>query len=162
MHLYASYPNAWLEFRSLVDDGPWQRVCPAPCDRQLRVVGAKARVSAPGMTTSNEFLIEPGRGTARFKVDGGSESSRELGLWSLGLGIPVALTGMGVWGYGRLEDEQALRTVGIATLVVGGLAVVASLPLLSAGGTKVRDSRGRAIAQRKVRTPALTDDDAVG
>ncbi|MCB9577163.1 MAG: hypothetical protein H6717_09070 [Polyangiaceae bacterium] len=154
MHVGADYRGAWLELRSVVDDGEWQRVCLAPCDKSLRVAGSEARVSAPGMTTSNVFRIEPGRGTARFRVDGGSAKSRTLGLWTLGIGIPVALTGMGIWSYGRLEEDTAIKAVGIGTLIVGGLAIGASIPILSSGGTTVRDGKGRTIAQRRY-YPAL-------
>src|SRR5689334_14160162 len=69
VHLGSSYPGAWLELKSSVDETDWRRVCAAPCDQSLLVAGQLARVSAPRMTTSNAFRIEPGQGTALVRVD---------------------------------------------------------------------------------------------
>lgn len=148
VHLFADYPDAVLELRSYVDDGEWKVACRAPCDQKLRVEGMDARVSARGMSTSNAFRIEAGRGTANLKVVGGSESSRKLGTIGFAGGIPVALLGMGLWGYGKVEDKPALRTAGIVTLGVGAVMVLGSLPFLSAGSTRVRDAKGKTIAAR--------------
>ena len=147
VHLYVNFPNAWLELSSTVDEGGFRRVCPAPCDVPVRVAGKEARVVAPGMTPSNAFRIEPGRGTAQFRVDGGSESTKQWGVIAFSVGIPVALGGMGLWGYGKAKDSQALQTTGIIVLGVGAVSVLGSLPLLASGSTRVRDARGRSIAR---------------
>ena len=91
VHLGSSHAGTWLELKSSVDQGDWQRVCPAPCDRSLMVSGALARVSAPGMTPSNPFRIEPGAGTAFVRVDGGSAKARSIGILGLFIGIPTAV-----------------------------------------------------------------------
>jgi hypothetical protein len=148
VHLWASYPGAMLQLRSSVDEGPWQAACPAPCDRVLTVEGTEARVVAPGMSPSNTFRIEPGAGTAAFKVNGGSTEHRRLGTIALVAGIPLSLGGMGLWGYGRVEDKDGMKVAGAITLAVGGVLVIGSLPLLSAGSTRVYDSRGKNIARR--------------
>lgn len=146
VHLHVSYPNAWLEIASLVDDDGFRRVCPAPCDVPVRVVGKQARVVAPGMTPSNPFRIEPGHGTAQFRVNGGSERTRQWGIWSFAIGAPVALSGMGLWGYGKIQDSQGAQTAGIVVASVGAAAIIAALPLLSMGSTRVQDERGHTIA----------------
>ena len=146
VHLHVSYPNAWLEIASLVDDNGFRRVCPAPCDVPVRVVGKQARVVAPGMTPSNPFRIEPGHGTAQFRVNGGSERTRQWGIWSFAVGAPVALSGMGLWGYGKIQDSQGSQTAGIVVASVGAAAIIAALPLLSMGSTRVQDERGHTIA----------------
>jgi hypothetical protein len=146
VHLFADYPDAWLELRDYVDEGPWHRVCFAPCDRVLAVDGMDARVRAPGMTTSNVFRIAAGRGTARLRVSGGSAEARTLGIIGLAAGIPVTLGGMSLYGYGVYKERSGFKAAGVATLAVGGLSVLAALPLLIVGSTTVRNVRGKAIA----------------
>jgi hypothetical protein len=148
VHIGSSYAGAWLELRSYVDEDPWRRVCQAPCDRRLRVSGMEARVSAPGMTTSNVFRIEGGRGTASLKVSGGSSTTRSAGIIGLLAGIPISMIGMGLFGYGSLEDDSGLRTAGGVTLAVGAVTVLASLPLLVIGTTNVRNEKGGLVAAR--------------
>lgn len=147
VHLGASYPRAQLELKSSIDQGEWRAVCLSPCDRLLLVNGQLARVTAPGMTTSNVFRIEPGSGTALVRVDGGSAKMRSLGLLGLGVGIPTALAGMALFGYGKYADQDAMRVSGAVVLATGAVILVASLPLLIIGGTKVRDARGTTIAR---------------
>jgi len=146
VHLAVTYPNAWLEARSRVDLDEWARVCPAPCDRAVRAEGVEMRVTAPGMTPSNAFVIEPGPGTARFRVSGGSSTARQLGIIGLGVGLPVSFAGMALFGLGSVEDHSGERTAGIVTLAVGAVAVLASLPLLLSGSTSVKNASGRYIA----------------
>jgi hypothetical protein len=146
VHIAADYVDTWLELRSIVDGGEWQRACPAPCDQRVTVDGMEARVSAPGMIPSNAFRIEPGAGTARLRVSGGSRTARDLGLVLLGVGLPVTFGGMAGYGIGATQDKSGLVTVGIVGLVVGGLSVAASLPLLMSGATNVRNEKGDSIA----------------
>jgi hypothetical protein len=146
VHLFVTYPNAQLELQSTVDDTGWRAACMAPCDREVDVDATEARVSAPGMTTSNTFQIEPGRGTARFKVNGGSASHRQIGIITLAAGIPIALTGMGLYGYGVLEDKKGFRTAGTVTLAIGAATVIAALPFLGSGSTRVYDAKGKNVA----------------
>jgi hypothetical protein len=146
VHVGSSYSGAWLELKSSVDQGDWQRVCAAPCDRSLMVSGALARVSAPGMTPSNAFRIEPGAGTALVRVDGGSAKARSLGILGLFIGIPTAVTGMTLYSYGRFSDRDGMQLAGAIVLGTGALTLLASLPLLLVGSTAVRDGRGRVIA----------------
>jgi len=146
VHLAVDYGDAWLELRSHVDATEWKRVCRSPCDSVLHVDGMEARVSAPGMTTSNVFRLEPGHGTARFRVDGGSSRARSTGLILMIGGVPVSLGGFTLLGLGRVEQNDALQIAGVATLGVGALSVLISLPLLISGSTTVRDAKGDTIA----------------
>jgi hypothetical protein len=147
VHIAANYSDAWLEGRSRVDGGPWRRLCQAPCDKTLRVEGLELRMTAPSMTPSNPFVIDPGPGTARLRVAGGSSTSRELGIIGLAGGLPVTFGGMTLFGLGSLEEEKDVRTAGIVTLAVGATAIVIALPLLLIGSTAVRNEKGSYIAR---------------
>jgi hypothetical protein len=153
VHLFATYPNAQLELRSTVDDTGWRAVCRAPCDQEVDVDAAEARVTAPGMTSSNAFRIEPGRGTASFKVNGGSASSKQIGVIALASGLGVALVGMGVYGVGFLDENKGVKTGGVVTMAVGGAAVLTALPLLGIGSTRVQNARGKTVARRTLWSP---------
>jgi hypothetical protein len=155
VHLGSSYPGVWLELRSTVDEGGWQKACMAPCDQSLAVAGTLARVTAPGMTTSNPFRIEPGAGRALIRVDGGSAEVRFFGILSLSLGIPTLLTGGTLYSYGKFSDREGMRDAGAVVLGVGALAVVGALPLLFSGTTKVRDAQGSVIAKGPSGAPAV-------
>ena len=144
--LLANYAGAVLELRSYSGDA-WRPACTAPCDRLVMVDGMDARVSAPGMATSNVFRIDPGGGTAWLRVSGGSATTRTLGTVGLLVGIPITLVGMGLFGYGAVEDHDTLRGAGIVTLAVGATATLASLPLVLMGSTTVRDGRGHFVAR---------------
>ena len=125
---------------------PWQRACPLPCNQDLEVESTEARVTAPGMTTSNAFRIDPGPGVARLSVAGGDANLRRWGITSLIGGLVIGLGGASLYGYGRVEHKDPLITLGMVSLGVAGAAVIGSLPLLSLGSTTVRDGRGRTIA----------------
>lgn len=146
VYMFVDYPDAWLELRSTVDDGSWRRVCPMPCEQMVHVAGRDARVTARDMTPSNPFRISPGKGTARFKVSGGSAAWRSNGILTLAIGIPVTLTGMGLWSYGKVDESDGLQTAGLITLGVGAVAILGSLPMLAAGSTRVRNAEGSIIA----------------
>lgn len=148
VHVAIDYEGAWLEGRSRVDLGAWQRLCPTPCDRSVRVEGLELRVAAPNMTTSNTFAIDPGAGTARLRVAGGSKNARNLGIIGLAGGLSVTFAGMALFGLGSLEDRQGERTAGIVGLALGGAAIAVALPLLFSGSTTVRDGHGRTVAKR--------------
>lgn len=146
VHLAIDRGGAWLEGRSRLDGGPWQRLCAAPCDRSIRVEGREFRVVAPGMTDSNVFAIGPGEGTARFQVRPGSATARTLGIAGLAGGLSVAFAVMALFGVGSLEDESGIKTAGTVTLAVGAVSVAAALPLLLLGATSVKDEERRTIA----------------
>jgi hypothetical protein len=146
VHVGVSHKDAWLEMRSYVDGGEFLRMCRAPCDLRLQVEGREARVSAPGMTTSNVFRFEAGDGTAGVRVNGGSASARRAGIITLAIGIPLALAGMGLFAQGRVHDNTGLTAAGVAGLSAGGLSIVVSLPLLLIGTTHVKDAKGSQIA----------------
>jgi hypothetical protein len=145
----------WLESRSTLYDGDWTRLCPAPCDRELVVEGALLRVAAPGMTTSNAFRIEPGRGIAFIKVKGGSEKARRIGIITLAAGVPVALLGMGLYGYARLRNENGMQTGGAVVLGAGAVSIGVSLPLLLLGSTDVKNGKDTLIARMLSAGPTL-------
>ncbi len=147
VHLGSSYPGTWLELENRVDRNGWQRACLAPCDAPVYVDGTLARVSAPGMTTSNPFRIDPGPGTALVRIDGGSARARSLGVLGFVIGIPTSLAGGALYGYGSYADREGFRIGGVTVLGLGALAVVAAIPLLLAGSTTVRDGHGSAIAR---------------
>ena len=146
MHLAANYEGAWLEGRNRVDDEGWKRLCAAPCDRLVAVEGLDMRVTAPHMTASNTFAIEPGAGTARLRVSGGSSRTRDIGIISLAAGLPVTFAGVTLLGVGSIRDEPGVRTGGIVTLAVGAVAVLVALPLLVIGSTSVKNAEGRNVA----------------
>jgi hypothetical protein len=148
LHVVVDYADAVIETRSSVDPASWLLACAAPCDRPLAVEDRRIRVSAPRMTPSNEFLVEPGSGIVRLRVSGGSAVARDLGILGLAGGIPLALGGGALFGVGSVQDHEGLRTAGIVTLAVGAAAIVASLPLLLVGSTRVYDSRGTPLARR--------------
>jgi hypothetical protein len=150
-----SHRDAWLETRSYVDGGEFERTCPAPCDRLLRVEGREARVVAPGMTTSNVFRFDAGSGVAGVRVDGGSATARRAGIITLAVGIPVALAGMAMFALGRVHDERGLEAGGIAGLALGGVAVGVSLPLLFLGTTTVKNAKGALIASGEPRSASF-------
>ncbi|HVR21288.1 MAG TPA: hypothetical protein VMS65_16355 [Polyangiaceae bacterium] len=146
VHVAVNYPGAILELRSFVDSDDWKPVCAAPCDRLLVTLGMQARVSAPGMTRSNAFRIEPGPGAALVKVSGGSATLRSLGIAGLVAGIPLGLVGTGMLSYGKYSDKDGLAIAGSIVLGTGALALLAAIPMLIASTTNVRDAQGRLVA----------------
>ncbi len=149
VHVVVDYAAAVIETKSSVDRTGWSYACSAPCDRPLQVEDQRLRVRAPGMTSSNEFRIEPGSGTARLRVSGGSATARTAGVIALAGGVPLALGGTALIGLGTVDEKDGVRTAGIVTLAVGAAAIVAALPLLLVGSTRVYDGRGAAIAQHR-------------
>lgn len=135
-----------------MDADEWRRLCAAPCDAIIGVDGLEVRVTAEGMTPSNVFVVDPGQGTARVKVSGGSATAREIGIFGLAGGLAVAFGGMTLFGVGSIEDKSDVRTLGIAGLAVGAVATLVALPLLFSGSTTVRDGKGRFIASRGTAT----------
>ncbi len=143
----SNYEGTQLEMRSLVQSEPWARVCVVPCNTSVDVEGREARFTAPGMSTSNTFILEPGTGTARMRVAGGSQVAKTIGLASIIAGIPLALGGSALFAVGEVDDRPTMSTVGIAVGIVGAVAILTAIPLLMVGSTKVRDGRGSTIAR---------------
>lgn len=107
------------------------------------------------MSTSNTFRISPGRGIAFVKVEGGSASSRRIGIVTMAVGLPVALLGMGLFGYGRLRHEDGMQVGGAIALGAGAVSVGVSLPLLVFGSTDVKDGKDSLIARILSAKPTL-------
>jgi hypothetical protein len=152
VHLAVDYPGAVLELRNYVDSGEWKVACNVPCDRTLVTLGAEARVSAPGMSTSNVFRVDPGPGVALVKVNGGSATARTFGILGLGIGIPLGLTGTAMYSYGSYGDDDGLALAGGVILGTGAAMILAAIPLLLSGTTNVRDGKGRQIAATESET----------
>jgi hypothetical protein len=146
VRLAADYPGAVLELRSSVDAGNWKVACSAPCDRTLLTLGSEARVSAPGMSTSNVFRIDPGPGVVFVNVRGGSQTLRTLGIAGLGVGIPLSLAGSAMYSYGKFEDKDGLVVSGGVVLGLGAVMILAAIPMLISSTTNVRDGKGSLIA----------------
>ena len=144
----SNYAETRLEMRSLVQTEPWTSVCLVPCNTTVVVEGREARFAAPGMSTSNTFILEPGVGTARMRVAGGSQVAQTIGLASMIGGIPLALGGAALFAVGEVNDRPTLSSVGIGVGIVGAVAILTAVPLLIVGSTKVRDGRGSTIARR--------------
>jgi hypothetical protein len=142
----ADHPGVVLELRSYYDSSGWKVACDAPCDRTLVTLGSEARVSAPGMSTSNVFRIDPGPGVAFVKVSGGSSTLRTLGIAGLGIGIPLGLAGTAMYGLGKYDDNDGLAISGGVVLGVGAVMILAAIPMLLSSTTNVRDGKGRLIA----------------
>lgn len=143
-----NFSNASLETRPFGGAESWQRLCLAPCGDWLAVEGAELRVTAPGMTPSGPFRVDPGAlGPALLKVDGGSSLARSLGRIGLVVGVPVALLGMTGFAYGHFDERRGLETAGAISLGVGAAMVLTALPLLVIGGTSVRNEKGDLIAR---------------
>lgn len=146
VRLYASRPGAWLELRDTLAQDAWVRACDAPCNASIVVEGTDARINGPGITPSNPFRIEPGAGAARLRVKAGSLQSRRLGTLLLATGLPAAAGGFALYGFGNMGDEPSLQVSGLALITVGAAAALTAFPLISRGGTRVRDERGHRIA----------------
>ena len=112
----------------------------------LVTLGHQARVTAPGMSPSNVFRLEPGPGIALVKVSGGSSTLRSLGIAGLGIGIPLGLVGTGMYSYGSYKDNDGLAIAGGIVLGTGAVMILAALPMLIMSTTNVRDARGSLIA----------------
>lgn len=153
IHVGLKRAGARLERRSLIDlEEGWVVACSVPCDRDVFVADSELRVTAPGMTPSNPFRVEPGSGTARLRVSPGSAELRHWGIVSLAVGAPVALGGFGLYGGGRMAHEPTLELGGLIVLGLGAAAILTALPLLGMGGTSVYDGKGGSIARAR-RTP---------
>jgi hypothetical protein len=126
--------------------GDWKVACSVPCDRVLVTLGTEARVSAPGMSTSNVFRIDPGPGIAYVRVSGGSSTLRTLGIAGLGIGIPLGLAGTAMYGYGKYDDNDGLAVSGGVVLGLGAVMILAAIPMLISSTTNVRDAKGSLIA----------------
>jgi hypothetical protein len=98
------------------------------------------------MTPSNTFRVEPGPGVAVVKVEGGSAAKRSVGIIMLAAGLPAALGGMALFGYGTHEKNDGMRAGGGVVLGLGAVAVAVALPLLVMGSTDVRDGKDNVIA----------------
>jgi hypothetical protein len=146
LHLGSTFDGTRLEARSRIDVDRWHEWCQAPCDRAVKVDGYELRVTAPAMTTSNTFLVEPGSGTVKLHVAGGSSAVHTTGVVGLLVGLPASFAGITLLGLGKLHDEPGERSAGFATLITGAVILVASLPLLLVGRTNVSDAHGKAIA----------------
>jgi hypothetical protein len=146
VRLVADYPGVVLELRSYYDSDHWKVACNAPCDRMLVTLGTEARVSAPGMSTSNVFRIDPGPGVAFVRVNGGSSTLRTLGIAGLGIGIPLGLAGTAMYGYGKYDDRDGLAISGGVVLGVGAVMILAAIPMLISSTTNVRDGKGHLVA----------------
>jgi hypothetical protein len=155
VHLAATYDAARLEARSRVDTESWRVICDAPCDRSIRVEGLELRVTAPRMTPTNAFVVDPGPGVARFRVSGGSATARDLGIVGLAGGLPIAFAGMALFGLGSVRESSGERTGGIVTLAVGAAVVLIALPLLLVGSSSVKNEQGKYIARGAAPVPLL-------
>lgn len=146
VHFGVNYEGGVLEGHSIIDGDEWHPLCTAPCKRYVDISGLEVRVTAEGMTQSNTFRLNSGRGRAQFRVSGGSDAVKTVGIYSLAAGIPLALGGMAMFGYGGFEEKDTLQGAGAVTLAVGATAIAVSIPLLLMGTTRVYNSDSERIA----------------
>lgn len=145
VHVYSPTP-AWLETRDRLARDAWIRACDAPCDARVPCDGREARIAGPNLSPSNPFVLEPGTGTVRLRVNPGLRRVRRLGVIALTTGLPVTGGGVLIYGRGQQADEPALVATGVTLLAVGGLAVLTAIPVIASGSTRVQNERGRRIA----------------
>src|SRR5262245_26339420 len=105
IRIASDYADAWLETRPFGGGAAWQRGCPAPCGQVLLVEDIELRVTAPDMTPSKPFRVEPGGGSALLSVSGGSTTARTWGRVTFAVGVPVTLLGMTGFALGSFDDR---------------------------------------------------------
>ena len=119
----------------------------APCDRAIDPDQLELRVAGPGIRPSNPFRVAADHGTIRVSASAGQVATHDRGRALLVLGVPVGLAGTALLGVGRTQQAgDAVTVAGVAVIALGGAAILASLPLLVAGSTTVRDDQGKPIA----------------
>jgi hypothetical protein len=137
-----------LESRPRHELLPWLRECDSPCGGSVLVVDREFRVRGENMPPSLAFVVDPSEVPVKLEVKPGSDVARRWGLVGLLGGAPLVLLGGAGFGVGvgtSVKGHDAIGTAGLITLIVGGLATIASLPLLSIGQTRVRTPNGEAI-----------------
>jgi hypothetical protein len=144
-------PGVEIQGRPRLEKGPWGTLCLAPCDQLLPVIDQEFRVGGANVHPSHTFLLEPGDRPVRVEVKPGRADLHRWGTLAYLVGLPVALAG-GV-GIGldlgtNLKHDETIGTVGLVTVIAGGVLLISSLPLLYAGQTRVLNDKGIQIARR--------------
>jgi hypothetical protein len=112
------------------------------------VLDREFRVRGEHMPPSLVFVVSPSDVPVKLDVKAGNDAARRWGLVGLLGGVPLVLVGGAGFGIGAgtaIKGHDTIGTVGLVTLIVGGLATLSSLPLLSMGQTRVRTPSGEAV-----------------
>lgn len=144
--------GAKVQTRARLERGPWATVCGAPCDLTVPVVDREFRASGAGIQPSRTFLIEPGERPVRIELRPGSADLHTWGTRAYLIGLPVMLlggVGIGLDLGTNLRHGDTIGTVGIVTAAVGGAMILASLPLLYMGQTRVLNEKSIQIAKQR-------------
>jgi hypothetical protein len=144
-------PGVEIQGRPRLEKGPWGTLCLAPCDQAFPVIDKEFRAGGANVHPSHTFLLEPGERPVRVEVKPGRADLHRWGTLAYLVGLPVALVG-GV-GIGldlgtNIKHNETIGTVGLVTVIAGGVLLVSSLPLLYAGQTRVLNDKGIQIARR--------------
>ena len=146
LHVTANAAAATVEARPRNSRDAWRPLCGVPCDLAIDPLPIELRVAGVGVQPSNPFRIEGERGAARLHADAGRAASHRLGERLFLVGLPVALAGGATLGVAQATDgPPAVSAAGVAAIALGLTAVVASLPLVVSGTTRVQDDAGKTI-----------------
>jgi hypothetical protein len=131
----------------------WALVCNVPCDTKLDP-RARYRIGGRGVTSTDTFHVVPSAPPLALDVKPGSKGAKIAGWITFGVGGATALTGalllatapssydapLAFGGRGATETidpGSTQRNVGIGAMVVGGVAAIVGLALVSQGGTSL-------------------------
>ena len=127
-------------------DGRWVDVCRAPCTTYAEF-SARYHVDGPGLSTSRELAF-PARASL-VHADTGSLPVRVGGIVTTSVGGMASLFGLTITYVSRScetyhcdpEGQARNRNLGLATLGVGAVVMVAGFLMMASGATTVEVTR---------------------
>jgi hypothetical protein len=136
----------------------WTDLCVAPCERTV-AAGDQLRAGGLGIALSDPFLVPPGKDVAMVSVKTAPQDVRNAGVAFTSIGTLAVLTGVGMLigaatmepptsgpfadpAFAGVNAERAntagtLRTIGIVSLVAGGISLLVGISTLSRNRTEV-------------------------
>jgi hypothetical protein len=116
----------------------WETVCVAPC--RIKVDPNNVFHAAGDIAPSETFVLPPGPGPFRVRVDAGSKGWYTAGIWMVALGIGTAVFGT-ILALNASSDDRQLRTAGLITTAAGAALSVSGLIAFLTSGSSVEVSR---------------------